>query len=122
MIANIPTTLPLPDVPVTWTPFLYAVSAVIVAVTGLIALWRKQVKIETRQGEMQDVQTTQVKNTQTLAAATLANTKAINATPGPNVPSEVEDATRAIRNDPTTATTTPCRTDPVPPSAPQVQT
>jgi hypothetical protein len=94
----------LPEIPVSWTEFLTAFAAVLSGFTFLLGLlW----KIWQRLG-------TNTRNIQSLAGATLSNTKAIQQSPGPAVPLEVEETARAIRNDPNTAAPPPCRTDPIP--------
>lgn len=57
---------------------------------------------------------TNTQNTQALAGSVMASGKAINADPGsPNVPQEVIEVARRIRNDPAVPTSAPHSTDPV---------
>lgn len=89
-----------------WTNRILAIAALITAISGFIALWK-------RQNTQQKQQDTTTNNVQAVAAGVLANTKALEAGPGPNPPCEVAASARAVRDTPTEPAPIP-PTNPVP--------
>jgi type II secretory pathway pseudopilin PulG len=94
------------DIPPGWVAVISSMGVILTAIGVIIGYIIK------RQGA-----TTQ--NVQALGAATLANSKAINQSPGPSVSHEVEQAAREIRNDPSKPAAIPVNTDPIPPTLQQ---
>jgi hypothetical protein len=105
-----------PDVPPSWTAFVTAIGVAAVSIGALLGL---VVKLWAMVREALAQLKTSKQNVQALGAATLANSKAINQSPGPSVSHEVEQAAREIRNDPSKPAAIPVNTDPIPPTLQQ---
>jgi hypothetical protein len=98
-----------PSLPEGWANLIYALTGLITAIGGLlVVIWR-------RQGKLTDRQEVTENNTKSLAGATLANTRAINQSPGPNVPASAEIAAMSISEDPTAPALPVTKVDPVDP-------